>query len=296
MRRALIAVVLLAGISAPAHAKDRVLYKPAGPWAMEYANESCRLIRNFTDGQRTITAAFERLAPGIALRLGLAGNALSTWRGEKEVAFRYDPGGEPRTSSLQRTVLADGRNSFLIASASLPMPIAPAKPGDEPSVAPGVQSKVEDEDTLASRITSIVITDGFHDEQEIQFGSLAKPIAAMRACVDDLVKSWGIDPRQLETSSRRPEPSNAPQTWITNNDYPTSMLVANRQGIVGFRLIIGQDGTVERCRVDIEKPGAFEEATCKAVLKRAKFNPGLDAEGKPMRSYWMSRVHFALPN
>lgn len=274
---------------------DRRVFKPAGPWAMEYADSSCRLIREFSDGKQTITFAFERFALGLSLRLGIAGKSLTGRRAKTEATFRYSPGGEIRQSELQRTVLADGRTSFLLPSASLVAPpeaktILQGYSGSDP------WSVLRDAETdLANRFDSIAIEDGLSDRMRIEFGPLRAPLAAMRTCVDDLVKSWGIDPRKLETSSRRPEPTNEPQTWITNNDYPTSMLIANRQGIVGLTLIVGQDGIVERCRVDIETPGPFEEATCKAIVKRARFTPGLDAEGKPMRSFWTNRVHFALP-
>ncbi len=70
----------------------------------------------------------------------------------------------------------------------------------------------------------------------------------------------------------------------------------NKLGIgamVRVHLIIGTNGAIEKCLVDVVKRGEFEEAVCANIAHRAKFAPALDADGKPSRSYWEGTWRFA---
>lgn len=291
----IIALVGASLLSSAAAAEEKIVrvFKPAGPWAMEYADQTCRLIRNFSDETDKVTFAFEKTLQGPALTLGLVGKSLQPIRKAAIVRIRYNDEKEARPRSLLKTVLTDGRNSFLIMDADF-LSQEEMRSVMVKTKRAGQAAMAEIEMEAASRTTWISLTGGFTDDLIFSVGPMAAPLKAINACVDDLVKSWGVDPQRVVTMSRVAEPVSPPQTWLSTQDYPEDMWRAHQGGIVPVRLVIDELGAVQDCLVTVEQRGSFEEAVCKAISKRAHFRPAIDADGKPMRSYWARVVVFSF--
>ncbi|MBO9581622.1 MAG: energy transducer TonB [Sphingobium sp.] len=282
------AIFGLAFLATGAAAADKSAqhFKPTGPWAMEYADQTCRLIRNFSDGNGVVTLAFEKTGLGAALSLGLAGETLRTPSNASMVRFRYNVDNGARSSALLKTVLVDGRDSFIVMSTQF-------LPGDQmlaivrkAKYAQRWDAMDNAEAAAASKITSISFTDGFIGDPEFEIGPMAAPLKAMNACVEDLVRSWGVDPRLMRNPKRMIEPMNSPRYWLSMQDYPEEMWRAHKGGVVPVRLLIDENGAVTNCIPNVALPGPFEDAVCRGIKKRARFRPALDADGKPMKSYW----------
>jgi Gram-negative bacterial TonB protein C-terminal len=130
----------------------------------------------------------------------------------------------------------------------------------------------------------------------LQTGTMAKPLRGLRDCVDDMIRSWGIDPQVQQNLSARPQPTGNPGTWVTSGDYPMKMLRERQNAHIRFRLIIGVDGKVISCAVQSAAgPTDFRDWTCDLIKRRAKFPPALDATGKPVKAYWSSSVRWGVP-
>ena len=68
------------------------------------------------------------------------------------------------------------------------------------------------------------------------------------------------------------------------------------EGMVGFRLTIGRDGRVSRCRVtSTSGSAALDRATCALLRRRARYRPARDAGGRPTRGTNSGRVSWLLP-
>ena len=82
---------------------------------------------------------------------------------------------------------------------------------------------------------------------------------------------------------------------VTNN-YPTKALKEGRQGDVRFHLVINEKGLPESCKVT-ESSGSpdLDEATCSNVLRRAKFKPATDSEGKPIKGTYDGKFRWIIP-
>ena len=116
-------------------------------------------------------------------------------------------------------------------------------------------------------------------------------MAEMRRCVDDLVKSWGYDPVQQATALRSVSSITPVRKWFESEDFPMDALLAHRSGVVQFRLDVDAEGKVLGCHILARTdPDAFADLTCRTLTKRAKLQPALDAQGKPMRSYFISKI------
>jgi hypothetical protein len=299
LRRAAILCAAFLPVAAVAAEKPPQHFTPSGPWAMEYADEGCRLIRKFSDGKTDITLALERFSLEPALRLGLTGESLTMSRLANQIEFRWGDW-KPRSSQALSSVLADGRSAYLFPTASLlnepDPPAAKRKPWPSlPDPGKPLSEQLQTEKDIASGVSVIAITKGFPAPLVLELGRMAGPIEAMQKCVDDLVASWDIDTGRFMAKSRSARPVNDPSYWVTPDDYPPKELSNYGGGVVRVRLVLDADGKIEKCMVEVAVRGPFEQTVCGNIMARAKFAPALDAEGKPFRSYYVQGWNFRAP-
>jgi periplasmic protein TonB len=93
-----------------------------------------------------------------------------------------------------------------------------------------------------------------------------------------------------------PIPKGNPGNWANTNDYPARALQQEREGTTGFRVTVGPDGRVQSCSVTSSSGHAdLDDATCKNIQRRGRFDPALDASGNPTSGSWSSRVRWQIP-
>lgn len=94
-----------------------------------------------------------------------------------------------------------------------------------------------------------------------------------------------------------PVPKGNPGQWANTNDYPPVALQKQMEGTTGFRLTVGPDGRVTECQIASSSGSSeLDQATCANVLRRARFDPALDAQGKPISGTYSNRVRWQIPN
>jgi TonB family protein len=102
--------------------------------------------------------------------------------------------------------------------------------------------------------------------------------------------------RQMPTMPYKPIPSGNPGNWVTTNDYPTRALANRDMGTTSFRLEVSAQGDVTSCTISQSSGHAdLDAATCKAVARRAKFEPAVDYDGQPVASMYSNRVRWQIP-
>lgn len=95
---------------------------------------------------------------------------------------------------------------------------------------------------------------------------------------------------------KNPVPRGNPGSWATTNDYPTRALREEREGTTGFRVTVGPDGRVTDCQVTSSSGSPdLDDAACKNVQRRARFNPATDGEGNPTTGTYSNRVRWVIP-
>lgn len=96
--------------------------------------------------------------------------------------------------------------------------------------------------------------------------------------------------------ARRAVPSGNPGNWATASDYPSRDLREGNQGITRFMLAIGLDGRVQSCTV-VQSSGfaGLDEATCRHVMRRARFKPAADGNGQPAVGEYSSSIRWEIP-
>jgi protein TonB len=93
-----------------------------------------------------------------------------------------------------------------------------------------------------------------------------------------------------------PEPRGRPQSWVTDNDYPSRAIREEEQGTTRFSVTVGTDGRVQNCQVTGSSGFAdLDQAVCRLITSRARFNPAKDSEGNPMTGSWSSSFRWQIP-
>jgi protein TonB len=94
-----------------------------------------------------------------------------------------------------------------------------------------------------------------------------------------------------------PQPRGNPGNWATTNDYPSRALREDREGTTAFRVTVGADGRVQSCTITRSSGHAdLDDATCKNITRRARFNPATDGSGNEVSGTWSSQVRWQIPD
>jgi TonB family protein len=255
--------------------------KRDGNWVVDYDRDACHLIAQFGTGKDMIIMRLTRYELGDPFYLNLYGRRL--WNNNPRTEATVDFG-------LRETpVETEAVNG---TAGDLPMTMLGwmrldgwegAKPED---VAPRVHPAQE------AAVSGVVVRIRREKPFRLEFGSLAKPMEQLRACQADLLKSWGYDPAVQATLSK-PVRAASSGAWLRSTDYPSEALITGQNGVVQFRLDVEADGRIAGCHVLARtSPDVFADTTCRAISRRAKLEPALDAAGKPVRSYYVRRVRW----
>ncbi len=308
---AVVAATLLASHPQLASAKS-VRLAPSGNWEVNHDKDSCVLGRTFGEGEDRTGLYFTRYEPGDAFSLTLVSKYVRTRSynrqqnnissvgytgvprgiesevqfGPSEKAFRID--GTPATG-------AGGVKAIIFPGSMTIGGNMPSPEGEEKWLSADLSNPYRIPAEREAAITELVFHSGLADELALETASLGKPFAVLRDCNDWLLKQWGIDVEKHRHLSRRVTPVGEPTDWFLAADYPKSMLSELRTGLVHFRLMIEPDGKVSDCTIQQSTfPEDFARTTCEAVMKRARFDPALDADGQPIRSYWLNAVRWVI--
>ncbi|WP_343042806.1 energy transducer TonB [Sphingomonas lacunae] len=97
--------------------------------------------------------------------------------------------------------------------------------------------------------------------------------------------------------SRAARPRGREAEWVTTDDYPSSAIREEAEGVTGTRLTVGADGRVTGCEV-VSSSGnaALDQAACRNLQRRGRFEPALDRDGNPTATTYNKRVRWQLPD
>lgn len=92
------------------------------------------------------------------------------------------------------------------------------------------------------------------------------------------------------------KPKGAIAGWVSTDDYPTRDLRAGHTGTVRFRLAIDANGRVSDCTI-VKSSGytGLDEATCRNVSRRARFEPATDASGSQVAGSYAGTIRWVIP-
>jgi TonB family protein len=288
-RLASIAVALALGIPAAAAEEGPLTLAPSSKWNAHYADDFCRLSRSFGEGPDQIMLFIDRFAPSDSFRLILAGKMMGRMDKRATATLRFGSVLPEQTLDFFPGSIGNDVPAWVFGETTRIRPYSEDK--DNEPVEPGAPISAEEE----ASVMAIHIGRPLWRPTLLQTGSMTGAFAALRTCTDELMTHWGIDVERHRTLTRAATPAAPPGSWIKSNDYPANMLAKWQPGLVQFRLIVGADGVPTACHIQQStNSGGFDEAVCKGLMKRARFEPALDAEGKPILSVYINLVRFQM--
>lgn len=277
--------------------------QPSTPWDVDYATDSCRLIRTFAEGRSEIKLVFESTAPGEMDMLAV-GKPLQTF--DEKLLANFLPVG---TRSFEGTVAqsATGDPAILWSSIVMLPPEALAKlvrDRDERKHNPGVrpppvslaeQTLLRNErQEFATAVTEIEIETSKYRPVVLETGSLGPAVAAFDKCSRDSLKDWGVDP-DVDDKIVRPVWAVNPSQWLFASDYPSDMMALGKGSEIAVRLLVDASGKVTKCTsLTHYDEQEFNRITCESITKRARFKPAELEDGTKVPSYYTRRVIFQI--
>jgi hypothetical protein len=295
----LITLGFLLSQSAMAATKEMRL-KPSSKWAINYANENCRLGRFFGEGENQVILFMDRYSPSDNFRVTLSGKPMKSMLGGEKIRIQFGPNEtEQKLEYLPGSI--DKETPSLIVQSSITVVGQTAEEIKQYEIA--MKSKdyeVMKREPIAparyAAIKSISISKSQSKMIVLETGSMEKPMAALSKCIDDLVTTWGVDVARHAALSRPAMPKGNPGSWLTTDDYPRNMLNTGQGGIVNFRLSIDDTGKPTACHIqETFRERGFDKIVCDNIMKRARFEPALDKDKLPIASFYLNTVRFQIP-
>ncbi|GAA4764328.1 energy transducer TonB [Novosphingobium ginsenosidimutans] len=263
--------------------------KREGKWAMEYAEGACHLSAAFGTGKDQVIARFTQVGPDQSLRLSLFGKRLDNPSVFTRAQLTFLPSSarsewqEVTNGSVNR---ADGKLPAMFVGSVRFDNLRYTGPDDPPlpAIAPEIEKSVS---ALHVRRGGGSFT--------LALETMGPPMAAMRKCIDNLVRHWGFEPSELAYRQSRAAPIGNPAYWARSSDYPSSMISEGSSAFVTFRAQVDAAGAVSDCTVlEATNPPTIGPHTCGLIKKRARFTPSRDKDGKPVPDFYINRVFWRM--
>lgn len=123
----------------------------------------------------------------------------------------------------------------------------------------------------------------------------AKKVIATKIAQEEALAHIPFNPFKDETINKPPAPRN-PAGWVSSNDYPSAARQDKLQGKTTFEVQVSPTGQATNCTV-IETSGhsILDDATCRVVLRRARFKPATDANGDPTIGLFQTSITWSPP-
>lgn len=262
---------------------------PSSKWWLDYADNSCVVIRNFGEGDDLIALRLTRSAPGSGLSMTLAGKALRSSEAVLDIPLAFEDGtaGTRPPMVMANSGKAAERPMLVLSTVRLDNAHGSGYPQD--SEVPEVTPERE------AGVSSLIFRSPDRKWYRLKTGSMKSIMAALRTCTDKVIESWGYSPSEQHGLSRPATPKENPRMWLAPNDYPKSMLSTGSMAIVESRMDIDETGHVTGCSIiSATLPKEAAATTCKLLSRRATFLPALDASGKPVKSYYLNTVRWVI--
>jgi TonB family protein len=294
-------------------ASDPVRLQPSSQWVVDYADNSCRLIRMFGTGDDETKLVLESMAPddiGMLVVSRQLGGVFPT----AQINARFVPGQDNFFAGTPAQTEQNGRAAALWSHFPL-MPIlkldgllpaqlktamdearSPAKSSQRPPPIDLNKRAAERAERLrfAAKVSDLEIEPRPGHAVILETGSLDAPVEVFDACIRDLMKGWGIDPA-VQDKITRPAWTAKLWAWFSAGDYPVDALRQGQESQVTFQLVVDATGKVTRCTaISPYDAPIFNVAVCNVLKQRARFTPAELSDGTKVPSYYTNTVTFRM--
>jgi hypothetical protein len=141
--------------------------------------------------------------------------------------------------------------------------------------------------------TTIELSSG-RSQTILHTGPLRAVMKTLADCRQDLRSHWNIDEARQATFKSRARADI--RKLFSTSDYPAQAIQQRDSGTTSVVLLIDERGAVKECMVDgTSSIPTLDAMTCLILRQRAKFEPAIGADGKPVRDSVTSRIRWEMP-
>lgn len=295
MRLATALAVLTLG-TASGLAQD--VLQPTSAWTLDYGDEKCSLLRDFGSLDEGIGLRVDSYGLDDTYRVYAIGDRVPRQRwpvSPVDVILLEEEGERANIGALNGLM---GGYRYL----NFPLSFLPKESSKPTTAERKLSVKLLEEDALPkgidtdfeARVNSMTIELRPGEKVTLNTGPIAQAMKAMRACVDDLRASWGLDPAEQRQIARR---AYAPFDAVKKirESYPPGLAFRGENGFIPLRVMVSKDGSASGCVIQVpQAPEPFREAACSAL--GTAFVPAIDADGNPVDSFYhVSVIYLASP-
>lgn len=276
-----LAVVAAASLLAasPAVAQDETpLLAPTGGWSLNYDDDSCALVRSFGDADAPTLLELRQYSPSGPIVMTIADHRQLRSRIEPDVSFEPVEG-EARSTPISQLDLGDGFNAVRLYHYS----------GIPEAAASALAPQDEGRDGAERAVQWLSVKNVFAEDFRLRTGTVNAAMNAFRGCLADLVTGWELDGEAHLSLSRRPALPEGEGWTVAALRRLSSSVVRSTEGQPQYMLMIVEaDGSVSSCRALVASAATrLIEQVCEYAVENGEFDPALDAEGQPVRSYYV---------
>jgi hypothetical protein len=278
--------------------------EPSSPWVVDYAENSCRLVRTFGEGKDKTKFALESESPGQVDML-VIGKPLHN--NSDEVPARFLPvqvkpmegrsaesveNHDPailwsRVTFLPDDVAEKAKSAYERRSkmAVRPPPLDLADEARTKAKRHEFVSKAIELEIMARRGRPVIL----------ETGPLGNAIKTFDECSRESLRDWGVDP-DVQDKIARPVWASDAASWFSAYDYPGGMVRRGEESVVKVRLLVDASGRPTKCTsLSHFKETSFNDVVCAKFMKRAHFEPAELADGTKVPSYYTNIIIFQMP-
>ena len=260
------AVALLLSGAARADTAPR---QPTSKWLVEFADNECLLSRSYGSDSNPLILTLEQtpMEQGIALYILKPSNRQDINNGRAQVSF----GAESTDAKFGAHLLAERPLRRILVA----VPDASYK--------------------AAAKSEVISVSVPGEAKESFSVPGLGAALEVMDQCVVDLGKHWGISAEEQRRVAKPAKPLKPLGRYFSALDYPTKALKDDAMGRTNVRIAVDETGRPTDCIV--MKPSgnkALDSETCRILIQKARFEPAIDVDGRPMKSVVVTAVNWLI--
>lgn len=291
---AICSCIIGASLPSLGYAKE-IRLPSSSKWVMDYASDSCQLVRAFGSGEDETLLQFVRYKSEARFDLNVIGKTIGLQSPHPTVRIQFG-----NTGSLVRTNAVSGKAgskpALFLAGRLDNLDLSELDPDDFQKMSAAELGRLDTVDpAVEAAVNALTVVAGSR-RLVFQLGSMGPPMAAMRKCTTDLITGWGLNAAEQAALVSPPRPKSNPGAWLSSSDYPGESLARGEQALIRFRLMIDAAGNTSACSIQsaIAK-GDFAKVTCDLIKRRARFEPARNAKNENVASYFVGKVFWMMP-
>lgn len=231
---------------------------PTTKWLANFADNSCEMVRDFGADTKLTELLLRPL----------------TGTDQIQIEYRYNGNAPRQAGGSARLAMYPGTATAVGSYFDVPLPAG------QPFARTTMLTMPRKELSELSQAQVIAIV---YPQKMIalQPGALNSVVTVLKECEDDLIKSWGHDPKVMGSLKNPPIPL-SPEKWYTAKDLPTKQ-EAKEVRPTNVRFTVGADGGVTDCAI-VSTSGSqmYDDKACALITSKAKYKPALNASGQPV--------------